>query len=55
MCGGNNDGTQFVQCDDAEPELITAFQNQHYHIPVPDAETPEIGSRHVRIALHVGK
>ena len=55
VCGGDNDGSQLMQCDDAEPELIAAFQNEHYHIAVADAETLEIGSRHVRIAFHVGK
>ena len=44
VCGGDNDGSQLMQCDDAEPELIAAFQNEHYHIAVADAEALEIGA-----------
>ena len=53
--GGNHHCTEFVQCHNAEPEFITAFQYQHHHVSVPDAEALEIGSRHVCVPFHVGK
>ena len=55
VCGGNNNRAQFVQCDDAEPEFITAFENQHYHITMSNAEALEIGGCHICITFHVGK
>ena len=53
--GGDNDGAQLVQGHDAEPEFIAAFQNEHHHVAVSDAEALEIAGRHVGVTLHVGK
>ena len=53
---GRNDGcSQFVKGDCAIPELVAAFQDQHNHVATADAQTLEIGSRHVCVTFHVGK
>ena len=53
---GRNDGcSQFVKGDRAIPELVAAFQDQHNHVATADAQTLEIGSRHVCVTFHVGK
>jgi hypothetical protein len=44
-----------MQCDDREPELITAFEYQHHHIAMSDPQGLEIRSRLVRIPFQVGK
>ena len=54
--GGRNDGcSQFVKGDGAIPELITAFQNQHHHVPTTDTQTLEVRSGHICVTLHFGK
>ena len=39
----------------AVPEFKAAFQYQHYHVTMADAEALEIRGGHVRITFHVGK
>ena len=52
---GNYDGTQLMQRDDGEPELVPPLQNQHHHVAASDAERLEISCRPVGPLLHVGK
>ena len=45
--------SDLVEGDDGEPELIAAFQDQHDHVTLPDAEGLKIGGGLVRLTLHV--
>jgi len=38
-----------------QPDKPAAFQYQHYHVTMADAEALEIRGGHVRITFHVGK
>ena len=48
-------GSQFMQCDNREPEFITAFQYQHDHVAVPDSQRLEISGCPVGVFLQVGE
>ena len=53
--GRDNDSTDFVQCYNGEPKLVTAFEDCHYDISFFNAQALEIGCRLVGMALHIGK
>ena len=44
-----------MQCDNREPEFVTAFQDQHHHIAMSDSQRLEIGSRLIGVFLQIGK
>ena len=53
--GGDDRRAQLVEGDDAEPEFVAAFQDEHHHVPAADAEALEVGGGAVGLALHVGE
>ena len=53
--GGYAHGSDFVQCDNREPELIAAFEYEHHHVAAFDAERQEKRGGLVAFALDVGK
>lgn len=55
MGGGDDNGSQLMQGHNAEPEFVTAFQDEHHHVAVADAKALEVAGRLVGVALHVGE
>ena len=55
MGGGNGGGSDFVERDDGEPELVAALQYEHHHVATANAERCEKRCRLVTLALDVGK
>ena len=53
--GGDTHGTQLVESDNREPELKAAFEYEHHHVAVADAQRLEIGGSLVALAFDVGK
>ena len=53
VCGWDHHCSDLVEGDDGEPELIAAFQDQHDHVTLPDAEGLEVRRCLVRLTLHV--
>ena len=44
-----------MQCDNREPEFVTAFQDQHDHIAMSYPQRLEIGSRLIGVFLQICK
>ncbi len=55
MSSGYGHSAKFMQCKDGKPKLVPALQDQHHHIPVPDAERPEVRSGRVAFTLQFRK
>ena len=36
--GGNYNGSQLVQCQHRDPPFQTAFQDEHHHVAMADAQ-----------------
>lgn len=53
--GGNDDGAEFVQGDDGVPKSLSAFENDHDLVAMPDAECLEVGSGTVAEVFDLGK
>ena len=44
-----------MEGDNREPKLETAFEDEHHHVAVADAQRLEVGGRFVALAFDVGK
>ena len=53
--GRNGHGTNFVQGQHGEPELVAAFHDEHDEIPLADAQGAEIAHHLVGLAAYVGE